>query len=90
MPPLLLHLRVPTGTGFIGLWLPYFLIYPLLLAVMVILAPFVFIAVLFTWDSGYGRTILLSGPYLWRLLWRLKGLKIDIDSPRRKLLMSFV
>ena len=90
MPPLLLHLRVPTKNGFFGIWLPYFLVYPLLLAIMILISPLVFLIMLFTGFSDRARPLLLAGPYLFLLLWRMKGLEIDIDGYRQKFMFSFV
>jgi len=41
-PPMFLHLRIPTDNGFVGLWLPWFLVYPILLGLMLIALPFSF------------------------------------------------
>jgi len=90
MPPLLLHLRVPTKNGFFEIWLPYFLIYPLLAAFLILLSPLVFPVWLFRGFSDRVQPLLLAGPYLFLLLWRMKGLVIDIDGRHQKFMLSFI
>jgi len=90
MPPTLLHLRFPADEGCWGIWLPFFLVYPLLLAVSIVLAPLVLLAALVLWPSGWGRRLLLAGPYLWRVIFHLRGLKVDIQGSSKSLLVNFL
>jgi hypothetical protein len=87
-PPLVVHLRLPNKKGGINLWIPIFLVYPLLLAIALLLAPFVLIGSLLMWPSGWGRTVLLSGPVVCRLLWNTRGLKMDIQQKTGRILVS--
>ncbi len=90
-PPLLLHLRIPSkNEGFIGLWLPWFLVYPILLLLMLIALPFVLIAAIFMVPAGRARPLIMAGPYLWRLLFAMRGLKLDIQTGNRTMLINFV
>jgi hypothetical protein len=89
-PPMLLHLRFPAGADTWGLWLPLFLAYPIILAVMLLLSPFVLLAALVLWPAGKGRLVLLSGVYTWGVLFKLSGLKIDVEQGKRSMLLNFV
>jgi hypothetical protein len=89
-PPLLLHLRIPNGDGFIGLWLPWFLIYPVLLLLMLIALPFVLVLAVIMLPTGRARPLVMVGPYLWRLLFAMRGLKMDIKTGGREMLFDFV
>jgi len=89
-PPVLLHVRIPIGDSFFGLWLPWFLVYLLLLILMLIALPFVIILALFLIPTGKSRPLILAGPYVWRLLANMKGLKVDIQQKKCKLMFSFV
>ena len=89
-PPMLLHLQIPIGDGYIGLWLPWFLVYLLLLKLMVIALPLVIIFALILIPTGKSRPLILSGPYVWRLLFNMKGLQVDIKQNKRKLLFNFI
>lgn len=89
-PPLLLHLRIPSGNGFIGLWLPWFLIYLLLLALMLIALPIVIVLAVILLPTGKSRPLILAGPYVWLLLLNMRGLKVDIQQGSRKIMFNFV
>jgi hypothetical protein len=89
-PPLLLHLRVPSGDGFIGLWLPWFLIYPVLLLLMLIALPVVIILAIILVPAGKARPLVMAGPYVWRLLFAMRGLKLDIQTGNHKMMFDFI
>jgi len=89
-PPMLLHLQIPIGDSFLGLWLPWFLVYLLLLILMVIALPFAIILTIILVPTGKSRPLILAGPYVWRLLFNMKGLKVDIQQNKRKLMFNFV
>jgi hypothetical protein len=89
-PPLLLHLRIPSGEGFLGLWLPWFLIYPILLLLMLIALPFVLVLAVIMLPTGRARPLIMAGPFLWRLLFAMRGLKMDIQTGNREMLFDFV
>jgi hypothetical protein len=87
---MLVHLRLPQKRGGVNLWIPVFLVYPLLLVIALLLAPFVLILSLLTWPSGRGKPLLLSGPVICRLLWNTRGLKVDIEQKSGNMLISVV
>ena len=89
-PPLLLHLRVPSNEGFVGLWLPWFLLYPVLLALMLVVLPFVFLAILFLLPAGKAEPLIWGGPYLWRLLFSMRGLRVEVNTGGRRMMLDFV
>ena len=89
-PALLLHLKFPTEEGCGGLWLPFFLVYPLLLVMSLIAAPFLLLAALCMWPFGMARTPLLVLPYLWNLVFKTRGLTVDVSKPGRSVLIDFV
>jgi hypothetical protein len=89
-PPLLLHLRIPTSDGFFGLWLPWFLIYPILLALMLIALPIVLVAVLILLPTGKARPLIMGGPYLWRILFSMRGLNVDINDGPKRMTFNFI
>ncbi len=89
-PPMLLHLQIPVGDSFIGLWLPWFLVYLLLLILMVITMPFMIVLAIILIPTGKSRLFILIWPYIWRLLFNMKGLKVNIQQNNRKLMFYFV
>jgi hypothetical protein len=89
LPPMLLHLQIPVGDSYFGLWLPWFLVYLLLLILLVIALPFVIILALVLIPVGKSRPLIFAVPYVWQLLVNMKGLKVDIQQNRRKMAVSF-
>lgn len=88
-PPMLLRVRFPAGDGNWGLWLPLFLIYPLLIVLSLIALPLVLLAALILYPTGKSRLLLLAGVYFWDVLFKLRGLKVDISGSSRDLLIDF-
>jgi len=89
-PPMLLHLRIPVGDGFFGLWLPWFLVYLLLLITMLIAIPFMIVLAIILLPIGKSRPLIMIWPYIWRLLCNMRGLTVDIQQNKRKLMFDFV
>jgi hypothetical protein len=90
LPPMLLHVQIPIGDGFFGLWLPWFLVYLFLLILTVIALPFLIILSIICIPFGKWQPIIMIGPYIWRLLFNMKGLKVDIQQKNRKLMFDLV
>lgn len=88
-PPLLIKMSIPFGSDTKKLWLPLFLIYPFLAVFALILLPLVIIAALLLWPMGWSRTIVLTGPYLFRVICELRGLEVDIQQKNKKILIYF-
>jgi hypothetical protein len=40
--------------------------------------------------TGRARPLVMAGPYLWRLLFAMRGLKMDIQTGGREMLFDFV
>jgi len=89
-PPMLLHLRIPVGDRFFGLWLPWFLVYLLLLITMLIAIPFMIVLAIILLPIGKSRPLIMIWPYIWRLLFNMRGLTVDIQQNKRKLMFDFV
>ena len=83
-PPYLLKLRIKNSSHNFGLWLPLFLIWPIvlvcLLAVFLILLPFALLAMLFTWQMGWWRPVILGLPAICRVFCNLRGMVVDVDG----------
>jgi tryptophan-rich sensory protein len=92
-PPMLLHLKFPTEDGFNGLWLPFFLVYPILLVVSLIVLPFLLIAVVvfLAMDDRRAVAPLLALPYIWNVIFKMRGLLVDIKNNNgRNILIDFI
>jgi hypothetical protein len=83
-PPYLMKLRIKNTEHNFGLWLPLFLIWPIvlvcLLAVFLILLPFGLLAMIFTWQLGWWRPLVLGVPSICRVLCNLRGTVVDVDD----------
>jgi hypothetical protein len=88
--PMLLHLRIPTQDSSLGLWLPWFLIYPILLVLMLVVLPFVLLAAIVLLPLGKARPVIMVGPYLWRVLFALRGLNLEFETGGRAVIVNFV
>ena len=88
-PPSVLRLRIHTSRRHFGLWLPLFLVWPLLLVLGLVLWPLLLIGAIVLWHRGWGKTLLLGGPALFRLFCALRGLKVEVKQPSEKVLISF-
>lgn len=71
----------------VRLILPLFFVWLLLLPFVIILTPFVLLAALILWPSGYGKTILEAGPALFSVFSALSNLHIQVEKPGNKILI---
>ncbi|MFA5309980.1 MAG: hypothetical protein WC370_10950 [Dehalococcoidales bacterium] len=79
-PPLLMHVRIKNKDTNFGLWLPLFLLFPVLLVVLLALSPLILIGLLITWPSGWGKWAWRSLKAAFVSLWNLRGLDVDIKN----------
>ena len=90
-PPMLMHVKVykKDETDF-GIWLPLFLIYLLIFAVLLVLSPLIFIAVLVLWPSGWGEWGLRA---LWAgivSIWAIRGLEVEVQGQNEYVHVSVI
>ena len=89
-PPALMRMKVHNRERKFSLWLPLFLVIPLILAVLIVLSPLFFIAVLVLWPSGWGKTVLLAPWAACRIFCATRGLRVDVQGPREVVKIYFV
>ena len=88
LPPSLSRIRIRNKNTRLSLWLPLFLIWPLILLAMVILSPLVLICAVLLWPVGMGKSILLTGPLLFHLFCSIEGLEIVVGKSSEQVLTS--
>jgi hypothetical protein len=92
-PPYLLKLKFENSDRDFALWLPLFIIWPLVLVfallVFLILLPFALLALIFTWRWGWLRSLLLGGVALFRLFGQLAGLEFDVGGKSGRVYIAF-
>jgi hypothetical protein len=88
MIPMILRIHiVEKNKKKVGLILPFFLVWLVLLPFIIILTPLVLLAALILWPSGYGKTILRAGPALLSVISALSNLNIQVEKPGSKVLI---
>lgn len=81
-PPCIIRIKIKNEDTKFGLWLPLFIIFPLVLVLFIVLAPLALLAALIVWPLGYARTVLCA-PALYSVICATKGLEVDIQSGRK-------
>ena len=81
-PPYLMKLRIHSDKNNFGIWIPLFIIGPivlvLLLAIFLLVLPFALLSIIFTWRSDWLYVTIMAVPRLIMVLWNLQGLKVDV------------
>jgi hypothetical protein len=76
-PPLIMHIKIKNKDTKFGLWLPLFLIFPIIAILIIALAPLALLAALIVLPLGYARTVLCA-PALFSVFCAMRGLEVDI------------
>jgi len=90
IPPCLLHIRVHNIEHNSGIWLPLFLAWLILAALILAFLPLYLILLIIAFPFGWGEFMLLLGPRFYNVLCALKGLKVDVDKTSEKVEILFV
>jgi len=81
MIPMVMFLAISErGKKKFRLYIPLFLIWILVFALLLAALPFILTAALLAWPSGYGNVLLRTIPMLLSVIWGLSGLKIHIEG----------
>ena len=83
-PPLIMRIRVQNPEHKFGLWLPLFLLIPLVLIVLIILSPLLLIGFLALCCMGWGKLALHLPVAICRVYCAARGLRVDVDNPTEK------
>jgi hypothetical protein len=88
MIPMIMRIHIVEGNKKkVRLILPLFLVWLLLLPFIILLTPFVLLAALILWPSGYGKTILGAGPAFYSVISALSNLHIQVEGTDSKTLI---
>ena len=90
IPPCLMHVRIHNEKHNFGLWLPLFLAWLILAALLLALLPIFLILLLVALPFGWGEFMLQLGPRFYNVLCALRGLKVDVDKTSEKVEILFV
>ena len=72
-PPSIMRIHVGERDKGFRLWLPIFLLWPIVLLAALLLALFVLVGAVLLWPEGWGRPRLLAGPVLLGLVFCPQG-----------------
>ena len=90
IPPCLMHVRIHNEEHNFGLWLPLFLAWLILAALLLAILPIFLILLIVALPFGWGEFMLLLGPRFYNILCALRGLKVEIDRTSEKVEVLFV
>ena len=79
-PPSVLRVKIRSRDRRFTLWLPLFLVWPVGIALLAMLGPFVLVLAILVWPLGWARPLLLTGPLLFRLFCSLRGLDVNVEA----------
>ncbi|MCJ7763796.1 MAG: hypothetical protein MUO90_01370 [Dehalococcoidales bacterium] len=88
-PPLIMKLRIINDKKSLRLWLPIFLLYPFLLVLALVVEILALVAFLLLWPFGWGKTLLLTIPYIFRVICNLRDLEVDVQNKQETFFVSF-
>jgi hypothetical protein len=83
-PPCFMGVRIRKPDRKISLWLPLFIILPLIFIILLILAPFILLAAIILWPMGYGRPLLGVAPAILSCLCAMRGLEVEIAQSQER------
>ena len=91
MIPLLIKTKIPRKTKpHVILYIPLFIAWLILFAVLLILMPFFLLIILVTWPMKTSRMLIRFYPMLFSLLWNMRGLTIDVEDGEDKVYLEFI
>lgn len=89
-PPMLMHVKIHSKDANFGLWLPLFLLAPLVLAILLVLSPLILIALFVCYCLGWGKMVWFAIQMVFISLWNLHGLKVDVQNAKETVFISIV
>ena len=87
-PPMIVRVRIRNKDTHFNLWLPLFLILPILFILLLPFLPFVLLGGLLFLPTRWGRTALYALPLISLIFLKLRGLKVDIKQPDNEFYIS--
>ncbi len=93
LPPMIMRVKIDQPDRKVNLWLPLFLIFPvvtiIMLVLLIILSPLILLAAIIFWRFGWSRLLIFSFPVVIGCVFALRGLKVDVNRGRERVLISF-
>ena len=91
-PPTLVYLKfcsIKDDHGNFALWIPLFILVPvamvILLAIFLIMLPFLLISLIFTWNMWWWRWLWHSVPVIFTTLHLLPGIRVRLENNKQQM-----
>ena len=88
LPPALVRVRVQSDDSRLRLWLPLFLLWPILALMAALAVPVCALVAALYWRRGLGRPVLFAVPCLLYLVCSLRGLRLDVVGGGSRVFVS--
>jgi sterol desaturase/sphingolipid hydroxylase (fatty acid hydroxylase superfamily) len=92
-PPLLIIIRITDDSQSTKFFLPlpvFLLLLPLVIILGVVLLPVAIVATIAFWNKGWGFSPFKVIWYIYKLYCALRGLSVDVSSPRHIITISII
>ena len=91
-PPMLMRIKISQPERQLNLWLPLFILFPIVFIIIVVLflllLPLILIAAVIFWRLGLWRPLFLFWPTVFGCLGATRGLEVDISQGREQVFIS--
>jgi hypothetical protein len=77
------------GKKGVRLFIPIFIIWILVFALLIAVLPLLILAAIFTWRQGLGFKLLLVYPLFFSILWSMSGLYVEVKERNKDILFYF-
>ena len=92
-PPMIMQIQISRQDGGFNLWLPLFIIFPIVVIIMaalfLLLLPLMLIAAVILWRLGLWRPLFFFWPTVLGCLSATRGLEVDISQNQEQVFFSF-
>jgi hypothetical protein len=82
--PVLMRVQVRGENRGVNLWLPLFIIFPIVAVILLVLLPFMLLAAVILWPFGWGGLLVGIIPAVARCICAMPGLKVDVENGQEK------
>jgi hypothetical protein len=82
--PYLMRVRVSGENRGVNLWLPLFIIFPIVAVILLVLSPLMLLAAIILWPFGWGKTLVAIIPAVASCICAMRGLQVDVEDGREK------
>jgi len=85
LPPAIMRIRVvENGRKKIGLWLPVFLLWPVLILLAVVSIPLLLVLMLGFWWHHVARKVIRSIPAIFGIICSMRGFAVEVENKEKK------